>query len=426
MKGLIGLDIGTSSVKGVLINSKGDVLNTITKKHNYYTENGLKLLNADDFANGCFDVIKELSQNADEVVAICASGASGNLMLKGEENSPIYGWQNNFDEKIVDKYLGKYTVEEIKQIVGWPKLYSFPLAVLAYLKETQPKKLENAEKVCMSIEYLNFKLTGKWGITGSMGTPFYLIDQEKGQYSKELLDSVGVREEQLPPVMPNCSVLGNLTEEAAENLGLTTKTKVVLGTFDHPAAGRGAGVFNEGEVLLSCGTSWVAFIPFKTRKQPMEKGMLIDPFMYPNGMWCGMKSLASLAEKIEAARTKYFGKISYKEFDPMVSVKENGEVAIDLDEPKELPADTPKTAIARGIVVAAAEKLKKMLDDLEVTATELKIVGGITNAKQWLEVISEVTGRKVTVVNGESAGAVGSAAMAGVGAGIFESEKDLF
>lgn len=426
MKGLIGLDIGTSSVKGVLINSKGDVLNTITKKHNYYTENGLKLLNADDFAKGCFDVIKELSQNADEVVAICASGASGNLMLKGEENSPIYGWQNNFDKEIVDKYLGKYTVEEIKQIVGWPKLYSFPLAVLAYLKETQPEKLENAEKVCMSIEYLNFKLTGEWGITGSMGTPFYLIDQEKGRYSKELLDSVGVREEQLPPVMPNCSVLGNLTEDAAKQLGLTTETKVVLGTFDHPAAGRGAGVFNEGEVLLSCGTSWVAFIPFKTRKQPMEKGMLVDPYMSPEGMWCGMKSLPSLAEKLEAARKKYFGKIPYKEFDEMVSVKENGEVAIDLDEPKELPADTPKTAIARGIVVAAAEKLKKMLDDLEVKATELKIVGGITNAKQWLDVISEVTGRKVTVVNGESAGAVGSAAMAGVGAGIFESEKDLF
>ncbi len=426
MKGLIGLDIGTSSVKGVLINSKGDVLDTITRKHNYYTEKGLKLLNADDFVEGCFEVIKELSKKSTEVVAICASGASGNLMLKGEENSPIYGWQNKFDKEIVDKYIGHYTVADIKQIVGWPKLYGFPLAVLAYLKETQPEKIEQAEKVCMSMEYLNFKLTGKWGITTSMGTPFFLIDQEKGEYSKELLDIVGVREEQLPAVMPNCSVLGTLTEESAEKLGLSTETKVVLGTFDHPAAARGAGVFNENEILLSCGTSWVTFIPFKTRKEPMEKGMLVDPFMSPNGMWCGMKSLASLAEKIDAARTKYFGKISYKEFDPMVSVKENGEAAIDLDEPKELPADTPKTAIARGIVVAAAEKLKRMLDDLEVKATELKIVGGITNAKEWLDVISEVTKRKVTVINGESAGAVGSATMAGVGAGIFESEKDLF
>ncbi len=427
MKNLIGLDIGTSSVKGVLMNSQGNILATVTRKHNYYTENEYKLLNADDFVEGCFNVIKELSlKSDDDIAAICASGASGNVMLKGKENSAIYGWQNHFPKDIVDKYVGHYDADGFRKIVGWPKQYGFPLSALLYIKETQPEMLKNADMICMSMEYLNYKLTGKWGITSSMGTPFFLIDQEKKEYYQEFLDILGINEEQLPPIMPNCSVLGELTEDAAQKLGLSLETKVVLGTFDHPAAARGAGVFGETDALLSCGTSWVVFVPFKTRQEPLAKKMLVDPFMSPNGMWCGMKSLASIAEKIDKAQKKYFGEISYKEFDSMVPYKDTEPVEIDLDDPKELPENVEKAAVARGIVVAAALKLKNMLDDLDIKATEIKIVGGITNAKEWLEVISEVTGRKVTVVNGECAGAAGSANMAGVGVGIFKSEMDLF
>lgn len=427
MKNLIGLDVGTSSVKGVLMNSQGDILATVTKKHNYYTENQYKLLNADEFVDSCFNVIKELSSKSDvDIAAICTSGASGNVMLKGKENSAIYGWQNQFPKEIVDKYVGHYDANDFRNIVGWPKQYGFPLSALLYIKETEPEKLKNADVICMSMEYLNFKLTGKWGITSSMGTPFFLIDQEKKEYYQEFLDILGITAEQLPPIMPNCSVLGALTDDAAEKLGLSTETKVVLGTFDHPAAARGAGVFGEDDALLSCGTSWVVLVPFKTRQEPLEKKMLVDPFMLSDGLWCGMKSMASIAEKIDNARTKYFGEISHKEFDSMVPYKDGKPVEIDLDDPKELPEGVEKAAVARGIVVAAALKLKTMLDDLDIKAKEIKIVGGITNAKEWLEVISEVTGRKITVVNGECAGAAGSANMAGVGVGIFKSEMDLF
>ena len=427
MKHLIGLDVGTSSVKGVLMDSLGNILATVTKKHNYYTEDQYKLLNADEFVDNCCNVIKELGSKADgDIAAICTSGASGNLMLKGEENSPIYGWQNSFSKDLVDKYIGQYNTEDFRNIVGWPKQYGFPLSALLYVKETNPEMFKNADMICMNMEYLNFKLTGKWGITPSMGTPFFLIDQEKGEYHKDFLDILGINEEKLPPIMPNCSVLGGLTEEVAKELGLSTETKVVLGTFDHPAAARGAGVFREDDALLSCGTSWVLFVPYATRQEPLNNKMLVDPFMSPNGMWCGMKSIASVAVKIENAQKKYFGEISYKEFDSMVPYKDTEPVEIDLDEPKDLPKNVNKAAVARGIVVAAAKKLKTMLDDLNLKATEIKIVGGITNAKEWLEVISEVTGRKVTVVNGECAGAAGSASMAGVGIGIFKSEMDLF
>lgn len=427
MKMMIGLDIGTSAVKGVLMNQQGHILKTINKKHNYYFENNIKLLNADEFADGCIEVIKELAKEVNgDVEAVCASGASGNLMLQGNTNSPIYGWQNSFDKEIVDKYIGNYSKEDIWEICGWPKQYGFPLGALAYISETDPESIKNADKICMSIEYLNYKLTGKWGITPSMGTPFFLIDQEKGEYVEEFLDIFGIKKTQLPDIMPNCSVLGTLTKEALEITGLKETTKVVLGTFDHPAAARGAAVFDDSEVLISCGTSWVVFMPFKTRKEPIEKRMLTDPFMSPYGYWCGMKSLSSIAEKIENAKKKYFGEISYSEFDPLVAKAGSDYAIVDLDDLKEIPDNTDKTLIARGIAVAAAKKLNELLEIAGVTAKQMKVVGGITNSKEWLQVMEEITGKKVTVINGECAGAAGSAVMAGVGVKIFSSERDLF
>lgn len=427
MNYVIGLDIGTSSVKGVLMDENKNIIATETVKHKYYYENNLKLLNADEFCDGCISAIKLLASKAcGKVLGICASGASGNLMLFGKKNSPIYNWQNSFDKDIVDKYLGSYDTPEMRKIVGWGKNYGFPLATLAYLKATSPECIENADMICMSIEYLNYTLTGKWGITRSMGTPFYLINQETGRYHKDFLDIIGITEDKLPAIMDNCSVLGCLTKQAAQKTGLTEDTKVILGTFDHPAAARGAAVFDEGEVLLSCGTSWVALVPFKTRNEPLKRSMLIDPFMSPNGNWCGMRSIASISDKIDACKNKYFPDMPYREFDMLVDKSELGAggIKVDLDCPADMPVDTPSHHLARAIAEAAANKLCDMLVSLDINIKKVKFVGGISKSKEWLAVINEVCNVAVEVVNGECAGAAGSALMARVGVGMSGSERD--
>lgn len=426
MKYLIGLDIGTSSVKGVLMDEQRNIVDTKNQKHNYCYENGLKLLDADEFADGCISVIKELAKSANgQIVAVCASGASGNLVLKGNENPIIYSWQNTYDAEIIDKYYTNISDDEIYKIVGWPKQYGFPFANMAYIKETNPKMHENTDIMCMSIEYLNYRLTGKWGITKSMGTPFFMIEQEKGKYYKPFLDALGITEDKLPPIMENYSVLGTLTSDSALKTGLSSDTKIILGTFDHPSAARGAGVFEEDEILLSCGTSWVVLVPFSSRNKPLEKGMLVDPFMYPYGNWCGMDSLTGIADKIDFCSKKYFGEISYKNFDELVAKSKPGAdgLLIDIDNPCDLSGDISDCHIARAIAEAAARRLRDMLAELDVKARNIKIVGGITNSKEWISVISNICNVDVNVVNGECAGAAGAALMAGVGVGIFKAER---
>lgn len=431
MEYLLGLDVGTSSVKAVLMDYDGEIKSVKTKKHTYYFENDMKLMDAELFCDNCFLAIKEIAEELrsdDKISALCVSGAGGNLMLvkNGKSCSPVYGWQTNFDEELTGKTLLGLEKQDVYKTVGWPKLKSFPLSGLAYLKETNPEILESADKACMHIEYLNYLMTGKWGITRSMGTTFFLIDQKSGMYCKEYLDLLGISEEKLLPIVDNCSALGTLNSYAAEKTGLDKGTPVIAGTFDHPAAARGTGTWKENQVLVSCGTSWVVFVPFKDRETPCAKNMLIDPFLISGSKWAGMKSMSSVSETIDNLKKKYLGEVSYNEFDELANASSLGCNGLTIDDESTDVTGYTKADIARAIMESIARKLGEFFDSLEISANVIKLVGGITNSKVWCKVISEVTGKKVETVNGEHAGAIGSAIMAGVGIGVYRDEIDAF
>ncbi len=431
MEYLLGLDVGTSSVKAVLMSCDGRIENVKTKKHAYYFENNMKLMDAELFCENCFSAIKETVGDLDEndrVAAVCVSGAGGNLMLvkDGKSCSPVYGWQTQFDTDVTEKILSGFTNQDVYETVGWFKLTSFPLAGLAYLRVTQPELIDKADKICMHIEYFNYLMTGKWGITRSMGTTFFLIDQKKGEYCKEYLDMLGISEDKLLPIVENCTVLGELNAYAAEKTGLKQGTPVVAGTFDHPAAARGAGVSKENEVLVSCGTSWVVFMPFKDRETPASKSMLIDPFMVPKGNWCGMKSLASVSVVIDDLKKKFLGDISDFEFDKLAEEAAFGCNGLVIDDENADVTGYSKADIARAIMENIARRLGGVFETLKVNADKIKLVGGITNSAVFCEVIEQVIGKKIEVTNGEHAGAVGSAIMAGVAVGIYRDENDAF
>ena len=428
---LIGLDVGTSSVKAVLMSTDGKIKDVKTKKHNYFFENDMKLLDGEEFCENCFAVIKEIANetaSSDAVRAICVSGASGNLVLtkNGKCISPVYGWQTGFDESVTEKILSSLTRDDVYETVGWPKLKGFPMAGIAYLKETNPELLENADKICMHIEYLNYRMTGKWGITPSMGTPFFLIDQAKGEYYREYMNLLGIEEEKLLPIVKNCSVLGTVTQEACTKLGLPEGIPVVAGSFDHPAAARGTGTFDETDVMVSCGTSWVVFVPFKSRDIPKSKNMLIDPYMSPEGNWCGMKSMTSVSEQIDKMKEKFLGDVSYEEFDSLAAASFPGCNGLVIKDENTDVSGFERSDIARAIMENISQRLREFLDCLEISAENIKLVGGITNSKVWCKVISEITGKNVDIINGEHAGAIGSAIMAGVGSGIYKNEKEAF
>ncbi len=442
MEYLLGLDIGTSSVKGVLMTTEGKVVKTAKGVFNYtILENGGVEIDAETFATVCLTTIRELAENADaKICGICAASASGNLVVLDKENrpaTPIYNWQDKRVTLEAKEILGEIDVDALYRKTGWPFNYrGLPLALLCYVKKHQPETLKNSGMVCMSTEYLYYLLTGKWGISTSAGTPFYLIDQQTGQYVPELLNALQITEEQLPPVLPCGSVLGGVLPEMAEVCGLSAETPVVLGTFDHPSAARGVGVLNEGEVLLSCGTSWVGFFPIKNRSKAADAKLLLDPFLTADGgCWGTMVSVSSVSSRIQLYVHRYIDDSdqAYSILSELAAKSAPGAGGLSLclnDEPDDAKIKTyKKEDIARAIMEGTVHLLHKQLSrvkNLGIDLSSAVMVGGPSVDPLWHKLIEEICGVTVRVSRGANAGAVGAAMLAGIGTGLFKDELSAY
>jgi len=439
---LIGLDIGTSSVKGVLMSVEGKVIRTARQEFVYSrTPDGKVEIWPEEYLRPCFTAIRTLAEGAldGEIKGICASSASGNLLLldeKGEPMIPIIGWQDKRVNDEARECLPELDAVEYHRRIGWPISYQlFPLAQLCYIKKHNPELLAQCGKVCMSTEYLYYVLTEKWGISTSAGTDSRLMDQEQGTYITEFLEILGIPEEKLPPIYPCGHVVGTVTKKAAELCGLAAGTPVMLGSFDHPSAARGVGVLKEGQMLLSCGTSWVVFCPVNDREKGIRAGKLVDPFLGPQGCRGVMYSVPSLSERLKLYTNHYIsdGKDAFLELSGLAAKSEPGAGGLTirlLDEPDDAKILAyPKKHIARAIMENAVVLLKAGLDYLkeyDICANEAVMVGGPSEDPYWIQLIQDICGISVRVEHEAFAGAVGAAAIAGIGAGLYENEEDYY
>ena len=441
---IIGLDIGTSSIKGIMISTDGAERYTGRVPFEYTTlSDGGVEISAEDYLSSCYELLRKLSSQlpkGDKIAAISAASASGNLLFlgaDGEPASPIFNWQDHRVTDEAKRVLGEFDTDSYYRSTGWQFSFkSLPLAILCYYKCHHPEILESCSKVCMSTEYLYFKLTGKWGIGTSAGTPFYLIDQVNGMYRTDILDKLGIPLKKLPPIMKTGSILGKITEEAAKECGIKAGTPVIIGTFDHPSAARGVGVTKEGQLLLSCGTSWVGFYPINDREKIVAANMLIDPFLSETGgPWAGMISLASLSGQIEAF-TKAYVDSSDTWYQKLVEYSEKSEIGAGglsinlLEKPNDAEIRKfEKKNIARAIMENVVNMLSDSLSNIAkagIEAKEAVMVGGPSENPLWARLIEEKTGIKVRVLHGSYAGAIGAAVLAGTAVGIYSNENSAF
>jgi sugar (pentulose or hexulose) kinase len=149
----------------------------------------------------------------------------------------------------------------------------------------------------MNTDWLLYRLCGRWGMDPSTATTFYLYNQQSGAWHRPYLDLLGLTERQLSPLAPRPGLAG--LRAGRGDTGPAGDTLVVLGCFDHPGAARGTGVLEPGDLLLSCGTSWVGLYPLAERAAGVRQKLLVDPFLSPRGPWAGMFALTAIGVTIE-------------------------------------------------------------------------------------------------------------------------------
>lgn len=448
----IGLDVGTSAVKGVLMSEEGSILAQGKRLTQFlHPQPDFIELSPEDHYHMVCDLIRELDSGAppgSSIAALSMAAASGNTLLTDAEGQPltnIISWLDTRAVKETHELLPDFDFEQVHPIVGWPWVGSFPLGHLAWLKAHVAETYQNASHYGMNSDYLLFRLSGKWGMDPSTATTFYLQDQCKRRWHLPYLERLEISEENLSTLLLSGSVLGALTPRAAKDTNLSEKTLVVLGAFDHPCAARGTGMLQPGDLLLSCGTSWVGFYPLENRDLALSQTMLIDPFLTPAGPWGAMFSLARIGTKIDWYINHLILQPDDKSSDrynvfnscaQQAAPGANGLYINPCRDISELPEEVAtlnarytREEIARAVMEGTAFEMRRKIEELAgagIPARRIAMVGGPAESPVWPRLVAEITGLELRLINGQNAGAVGAAILAGIGAGVFRHEIDAF
>jgi len=432
---LLGLDLGTSVIKGVLMAADGRILKEASRDTQILCpQDGWAEVEPEGHFQNVCRVIRELADGApSEIAALAMAAASGNTLLadaKGRPLRPIINWMDRRAEGVTLAPLAGLTAESVAQLSGWPCVTSFPLAQLAWLKAQEPETYHAAAHYGMDTDWLLYRLTGTWRMDTSTATTFHLLDQIRSVYHQPFLQRLAIPEARLSPLMRSGVSIGPLTAQAREETGLDAGTQVVTGSFDHPAAARAAGVLQPGQLMLSCGTSWVGFVPHAERATILKAKLLCDPFLSASGgPWAGMFSVPCIGRTIDWYITHV---IAPDALDKMVVFNElaarakpgAGGLRIDLREPaKALQAS--RENVARAVMEGAARLLNEKLVEARAFGFRFEqavMVGGPSRSPVWPGIVAEITGLEVTSAD-RSAGARGAALLAGMGAGVYSDER---
>lgn len=419
---VIGLDLGTSAIKGVLFDSEKQEIAAEDSIHiDFITSDCKTEINPEEHYQSLCKILRNLAGKTDQkIVAMSMAVASGNTVLLDpygvKAKSNIISW---LDKRYIGKYsplLSQLKSDEIHQLIGWPCIEIFPLAHLAYFRESHPELLDHAI-ISQNHAYLQFRLTNIHAIDYSSGTAFHLIDQEKRCYSQKLLNLFQIEERQLPKLADTGSIIGKLIPQAVKDTDLSPGTVIVAGSFDHPAAARGVNVVNPGELLLSCGTSWVGFFPCEHRQIAIDNHLLVDPFLVKGrNLWGAMFSIPQIGLNIERYVNEYIAKDEDNKmqiFDHLSEKSGSNGLKIDLTKAFTVPT-APKGAVARAVMENAACLLKNELGKLGnsgILFNKAVMVGGPSRSPIWPEIVAGITNLEMTVGT-RSSGALGAAIIA--------------
>ena len=447
----IGLDVGTSATKGIVVAADGSARASASAATRIIRdEPGRAEVDPEDHYRSVCSVIGELASRrprGSRVRALAMAAASGNILLTDREGRPLHNILSWLDTRSVGKsaeLLQGFDPSGHHETTGWPYSELFPLAQLGWMRRNRPEVWGKAEHIGMNTDWLLYRLCGRWGMDHSTATPFFLQDQRSLSWHMPYLELLAIREEQLSPLAPSGSRLGTISPHAARDTGLDEETVVALGCFDHPGAARGAGVLRPGDLLLSCGTSWCGFYPVLERERAVRAGLLVDPFLSPRGPWGAILALTAVAVTIERYLERHVAPglppvERYRRFGELAASAPAGAGGLAIDIYRDRPAvldeldpslrERSPAQIARALMEAPALELRRRVEELEragIASSRLVMVGGPTQSPVWTRIVAEVMGRELTVTNGQSAGAMGGAILAALAAGAFRDEKAAF
>ncbi len=299
MKLFIGIDLGTSAAKLLLMDENGNIQNVVTKEYPLeFPQPGWSQQAPQDWEKAVLEGIPELLRGFDGSLVAgigCGGQMHGLVILDGEDRviRPAILWNDGRTAGQVDylnNVIGKQTLSARTANIAFA---GFTAPKILWVRDQEPENFAKIAKIMLPKDYVNYILTGVHACDYSDASGMLLLDVEHKCWSQEMLDICGIRENQMPKLFESYDCIGTVKPEIAAALGIPATVKVAAGAGDNAAAAIGTGVVGEGGCNISLGTSGTVFI--SSKKFGVDPNNALHAFAHADGGWHLMGVVLSAA-----------------------------------------------------------------------------------------------------------------------------------
>ena len=262
----IGVDLGTSAVKLLLMDGAGKILNTVSKEYPLeFPHPGWSQQAPEDWKKAVFQGIPELLTGFDSSLVRgigCGGQMHGLVILDSQDNviRPAILWNDGRTAKQVDFLNNEVGKQVLSARTANIAFAGFTAPKVLWVRENEPENFARIAKLMLPKDYINYVLTGVHSCDYSDASGMLLLDVEHKRWSKEMLELCGLTEAQMPTLFESFEKIGVVKPEVAALLGLPEGVVVAAGAGDNAAAAVGTGVVGDGGCNISLGTSGTVFI----------------------------------------------------------------------------------------------------------------------------------------------------------------------
>lgn len=443
----IGVDLGTSAVKLLLMDENGNIQKIVSKEYPlYFPKPGWSEQHPEDWYIKSMEGMKELTSECDksQVAGISFGGQMHGLVALDKDDQvirPAILWN--------DGRTGKQT-DYLNQVIGKDKLSEYTANIaftgftapkILWMKENEPENYKKIAKIMLPKDYLAYRLSGSFCTDVSDASGMLLMDVKNRCWSKEMLEICGITEEQLPKLYESYEVAGTLKPDVANELGFSESVKVIAGAGDNAAAAVGTGTVGDGRCNISLGTSGTIFI--SSEKFGVDKYNALHSFAHADGHYHLMGCMLSAASCNKWWNEEILGTKDYAA--EQADIKKLGENRVFYlpylmgeRSPHNNPnvramfigmsMDTTRADMTQAVLEGVAFGLRDSLEvakSLGIQIDRTKICGGGAKSPLWRKIIANVMNLKVDVIESEEGPALGGAMLAAVGCGEYPNVETI-
>ena len=442
----IGVDLGTSAVKLLLMNEKGGIENIVSKEYPLeFPHPGWSQQKPEDWWEQTIAGLKELTAKADksQIAGISFGGQMHGLVVLDKDDNvirPAILWNDGRTTKETEYLNNVIGKDKLSQYTANIAFAGFTAPKVLWMKENEPDNFAKIAKIMLPKDYIAYKLSGVHCTDVSDASGMLLFDVKNKCWSKEMMDICSVREDQLAKIFESYEVVGNIKADVASDLGFPATVKIIAGAGDNAAAAIGTGTVGDGRCNISLGTSGTIFI--SSKDFCVDENNALHAFAHSDGHYHLMGCMLSAASCNKWWMEDIIGTQDFAgEQKDITKLGENNVFFLPYLMGERSPHNNPDAramfigmsmdttradmtqAVLEGVAFGIRDSFE-VAKSLGIRIEKTKICGGGAKSPLWKKIMANVLGITVEVIESEEGPGYGGAILAAVGCGEYASVEE--